>query len=213
MTARVITIAQQKGGAGKTTLAAHLALAWHESGEKVALVDIDPQGSLSAWFALREAQLGKGRTGIDLTQITGWRASAEIDRLKRDYSLIVVDSPPHAQTDAKIAVRAADLVVVPVQPSPLDVWATRPTVELAASEKIPVLLVMNRVPSRSLLTEDMIAALADVKAELATARLGNRGSLAMSMAAGLGIGEHAPGTIAAREVAKVAREVLRKIGG
>lgn len=213
MAARVITIAQQKGGAGKTTLAAHLAVAWHELGEKVALVDIDPQGSLSQWFALREAHLGKGNTGVGLTQITGWRASAEIDRLKRDHSLIVVDSPPHAQTDAKIAVRAANLVVIPVQPSPLDVWATRPTVELAASEKVPVLLVMNRVPSRSLLTEDMVAALGQIKAELATARLGNRGSLAMSMAAGLGVGEHAPGTVAAREVNKVAREVLRWIGG
>lgn len=213
MAARVITIAQQKGGAGKTTLAAHLAVAWHELGEKVALVDIDPQGSLSQWFALREAHLGKGNTGVGLTQITGWRASAEIDRLKRDHSLIVVDSPPHAQTDAKIAVRAANLVVIPVQPSPLDVWATRPTVELAASEKVPVLLVMNRVPSRSLVTEDMVAALGQIKAELATARLGNRGSLAMSMAAGLGVGEHAPGTVAAREVNKVAREVLRWIGG
>ncbi|HLZ67858.1 MAG TPA: ParA family partition ATPase [Aliidongia sp.] len=212
MAARVITIAQQKGGAGKTTLAAHLALAWHDRGEKVALVDIDPQGTLSHWFALREAQMGKGKTGVDLTQITGWRAGAEIDRLKRDYSLVVVDSPPHAQTDAKIAVRAANLVVIPVQPSPLDVWATRPTVELATAEKVRVLLVMNRVPSRSLLTGDMVAALGEINAELATARLGNRGSLAMSMAAGLGVAEHAPGTIAAREVAKVAREVLSRIG-
>lgn len=212
MAARVITIAQQKGGAGKTTLAAHLALAWQGLGERVALVDIDPQGSLSHWFALREAHLGKGNTGIDLTQITGWRASAEIDRLKRAYSLVVVDSPPHAQTDAKIAVRAANLVVIPVQPSPLDVWATRPTVELAASEKVPALLVMNRVPSRRLMTDDMIAALGEIQAELAAARIGNRSSFAMSMAAGLGIAEHAPDTIAAREVGKVAREVLRRIG-
>ena len=213
MAARVITIAQQKGGAGKTTLAAHLALAWRELGEKVALVDIDPQGSLTQWFQLREKKLGAGETGLQLSQITGWRASAEIDRLKRDYSMVVVDSPPHAQTDAKIAVRAANLVVIPVQPSPLDVWATRPTVELAAAERVPVLMVLNRVPARSLLTEDMLTALAEVKADLAQARIGNRGSLAMSMAAGLGIHEHAPGTVAAREVGKVAREVLRWIGG
>jgi chromosome partitioning protein len=211
MAARVITIAQQKGGAGKTTLAAHLALAWQALGERVALVDIDPQASLSRWFALREAQLGTGRTGVELTQITGWRATAEIDRLRQAYSLIVVDSPPHAQTDAKIAVRAADLVVVPVQPSPLDVWATKPTVDLAAAEKVPVLLVMNRVPSRSLLTEETAAALREIDADLAEARLGNRGALAMSMAAGLGVAEHAPGTIAAREVGKVARELLRRV--
>jgi chromosome partitioning protein len=212
MASRVITIAQQKGGAGKTTLAAHLALAWQALGETVALVDIDPQGSLTQWFALREQRLGKGKTIVDLTQITGWRASAEIDRLKRDHSLIVVDSPPHAQTDAKIAVRAANLVVIPVQPSPLDVWATRPTVELALAENVPALLVMNRVPSRRQMTDDMIAALDEIKADLAGARIGNRSSFAMSMAAGLGIAEHAPDTIAAREVGKVAREILRRVG-
>ena len=212
MAARVITIAQQKGGAGKTTLAAHLALAWLAQGERVALVDIDPQGSLSQWFALRSERLGAGKTGVDLTQLNGWRASAEIDRLKRDHTLVVVDSPPHAQTDAKIAVRAADLVVIPVQPSPLDVWATRPTIDLAVAEKVPVLLVMNRVPTRRAMTDDMIAALNGVKAELADARIGNRSGLAMSMAAGLGIAEHAPDTIAAREIGKAAREILRRIG-
>src|ERR1700719_3175306 len=69
MAARVITIAQQKGGGGQTTLAAHLAIAWAGAGRSVALVDIDPQGSLGAWHALREERLGSGNTGLDFAAI------------------------------------------------------------------------------------------------------------------------------------------------
>jgi len=80
MAGTVITIAQQKGGAGKTTLAAHLAIAWAGQGRNVALVDIDPQGSLAAWHALRTERLGDGKTGLDFAAITGWRTAAEVER-------------------------------------------------------------------------------------------------------------------------------------
>ncbi|MEI9987002.1 MAG: ParA family protein [Aliidongia sp.] len=153
MAGRVITIAQQKGGAGKTTLAVNLGLTAAEFGLRVALVDIDPQGSLTRWFALRRAALG-GAAGIELSTVTGWRAANEIDRLAREYDLVVVDSPPHAQTDAKTVIRAPHLVVVPVQPSPLDIWATKPTIDLAEAERKHPVLVLNRVPSRSPIAEE-----------------------------------------------------------
>jgi chromosome partitioning protein len=213
MAGRVITIAQQKGGAGKTTLAVHLALAWHALGRHVTLIDIDPQGSLTRWFQLREQALGRGAAGVDLSTVTGWRAPAEIERQVRTSDFVIVDSPPHAQTDAKIAIRAAHLVVVPVQPSPLDIWATKATVDLAASENKKALLVLNRVPSRSIIAEEMAAAVAEIGADLAQARFGNRGSFAASMADGRTVGETAPGTVAAREAAKLAREILDLVRG
>jgi chromosome partitioning protein len=209
----VITIAQQKGGAGKTTLAAHLAIAWAGQGRRVALVDIDPQGSLAAWHALRAERLGNGRTGLDFAAITGWRTAAEVERRAGNHDIVVVDSPPHAETEAKLAIRAADLVILPVQPSPMDVWATRPTLDLAAQEKVPALLVLNRVPPRANLTETMLAKLAELGAIVAEARIGNRVALATALAEGLGITEAAASSRAAEEITAVAAEIARRAKG
>jgi chromosome partitioning protein len=213
MAGTVITIAQQKGGAGKTTLAAHLAIAWAGQGRRVALVDIDPQGSLAAWHALRAERLGTGRTGLDFAAITGWRTAAEVERRAGNHDIVVVDSPPHAETEAKLAIRAADLVILPVQASPMDVWATRPTLDLAAQEKVPALLVLNRVPPRANLTETMLAKLADLGAAVAEARIGNRVALATALAEGLGITEAAASSRAAEEITAVAAEIARRAKG
>ena len=210
MAATVITIAQQKGGAGKTTLAAHLAIAWAGRGRSVVLIDIDPQGSLAGWHELRAERLGAGRTGLDFAAITGWRTAAEVERRARDHEIVVIDSPPHAETEARLAIRAADLVVIPVQPSPMDVWATKPTLDLAAQEKVKVLLVLNRVPPRANLTETMLAKLAALGGTVADARVGNRVALATALADGLGISEAAPSSRAAEEIAAVAAEILRR---
>jgi chromosome partitioning protein len=212
MAARVITIAQQKGGAGKTTLAAHLAIAWAGAGRSVALVDIDPQGSLAAWHALRIERLGSGKTGLDFAAIAGWRTGAEVERRARGHDIVVIDSPPHAETEAKLAIRAADLVIIPVQPSPMDVWATKPTLDLARQEKVPVLLVLNRVPPRANLTEAMLAKLAELGAAVADSRIGNRVALATALAEGRGITEAAPASRAAEEIAALAAEALRRAG-
>src|SRR3981081_4464202 len=110
MAGTVITIAQQKGGAGKTTLAAHLAIAWAGQGGSVALIDIDPQGSLASWHAPRAYGVA-GKSGIAFAAITGWRTAAEVERRARDHDIVVIDSPPHAETEARPAVRAAKLIL------------------------------------------------------------------------------------------------------
>src|SRR5690242_7381521 len=120
MPAKIITIAQQKGGAGKTTIAAQLAVAYAAAGKRVGMVDIDPQGSLAMWFEVRKALVAENGAGVTFVQASGWRLSNELDRLNRDLDLILVDSPPHAETDVRIAVRAADMIMVPMQPSPMD---------------------------------------------------------------------------------------------
>ncbi|UUX49581.1 ParA family protein [Nisaea acidiphila] len=216
MTGTIITIAQQKGGAGKTTLAAQLAVALAHSGKSVAAIDIDPQISLATWFGMRNSLNGaigyKGKGALEIVQITGWRAASEIEKQAKLHDVVIVDSPPHAETEAKIAIRNAHLVLIPVQPSPMDVWATKPTLEIAAAEKTPVLLVLNRVPPRAKLTERMSAALKELKVPLAKATIGNRVALASSMADGLGVVEAAKRSVAAQEIAALAKAALKAAG-
>ncbi len=210
MAGKVICIAQQKGGAGKTTLCAHLAVAWAKARKSVAVIDIDPQQSLAMWHELRAEQLGENDTSLTMEQVTGWRTRTAVDRLKQEHDVVVIDSPPHAETEAKIAVRAADLVVVPVQPSPMDVWATRPTLDMAASEKTPALLVYNRVPPRAKLTEAILARVKqDFDVKPAKQTVGNRVAFAASLNEGRTSLETAPSSLASREVRALAKEILR----
>jgi chromosome partitioning protein len=208
--ASVVTVAQQKGGAGKTTLVAQLATALADGRRRVAVVDIDPQASLTGWMRLREHK-ADGVAELRFSMIGGWRLGVELDRLKREADLILVDSPPHAETDAKVAIRGADLVLVPVQPSPLDVWASAATLDVARKEARAVALVLNRVPPRGHAVDEALAAIAELHAPTMAARLGNRQAFVASMSRGLGVVESEPRSTAAGEVRDLAAEVMRRL--
>ncbi len=207
MVGRVITIAQRKGGAGKTTLAAQLAVAWARQGAKIAVLDIDPQASLSGWVALRRTRLGAAGIGFDFAALPGWRAEQWIAEHAREADLVLVDGPAHIEAEARIAVRAAALVLIPVQPSPLDLWATEATLAMARDEGRQILAVLNRVAPRSAVAEQIAAGLAEAGAKLAAARIGNRIALVHAMAQGLGVLESAAASPAAAEIAALAQEI------
>ncbi|MEJ0010767.1 MAG: ParA family partition ATPase [Alphaproteobacteria bacterium] len=203
MVAKIITIAQQKGGAGKTTMAAHLAVAWAQGKRKVAIVDIDPQGSLTQWLRVRESRDAK-LAPLTFAAVSGWRVRSELDRLKHTHDIIVIDSPPHTDAEARTAIRAADLVVVPLQPSPMDVWATSATIQLCKQERVPVKMVLNRVHPQARITE----AISGEMVGLAGNRFGNRVAFAGALMHGLGVTEAEPNSLAAEEVRALAKEIL-----
>lgn len=205
MVAKVITIAQQKGGAGKTTMAAHLAVAWAASGRrKVAIIDTDPQGSLTQWHKVREQRMGEGETNLTFAAISGWRVRSEIERLQRTHDLIIVDSPPHTDAEARTAIRCADLVVIPLQPSPMDVWATGATIQICKQERVPVKMVLNRVNPQAKLT----GAISGDMIGLTANRFGNRVAFAGSLMQGYGVTEAQPNSLAADEVRALAQEII-----
>ena len=209
MTAKIIAVAQQKGGAGKTTVAAHLGMAWAGKGKQVVFFDVDPQQSLAAWYDLRREVVGES-DNLTFAAFDGWKASSEIARAKRHADVIVVDSPPHAETAARVAVREADLVVVPAQLSPMDIWAMRSTLDLAEKARSAFLVVLNRVPPRSRVADDLKASLKKDKIPLAKTTLGNRTAFAASLMAGKGVTEAQPRGLAAKEIGALANEIWRK---
>ncbi len=207
MTATAIVVAQRKGGAGKTTLAAHLGVAWAAMGYAVALIDTDPQASLTQWHQRREARRIGGQTGLGFAATTGWRVPGEIRRRARNCDILLIDSPASAGIEVRTVMKCAGLVVVPVQPSPVDVWATLRTLELAQREQVPALLVLNRVPARASLTAAMREELSRYDVGLAATGIGNRVALAAAFCEGWGITECAEDSAAAAEIAALAAEL------
>lgn len=213
MSAQIITVAQHKGGAGKTTLAAHLAVTWAEAGQRIAILDTDPQGSLGAWHRQRHAALGRRAQPLAYGAATGWRVRSELDRLSRISDVILVDTPPSAGPDTRPSLRFSTAVLVPVQPSPLDLWATKPVLEEVKRERSRALIVLTRVPARARLTNDVLAELSRLHCPIAAARLGNRTAYAATLAVGASVADWAmqdePWCIdAAREIKILAEEVL-----
>ncbi len=209
MAGAVVSIAQQKGGAGKTTLAIQLGIAWLVAGRRVAMLDIDPQASLFTWFNLRRRRVGDDAGGLLVQGLSGWRLGSELGRLRREFDVVIVDTPPHAESDARGAIRAADLALLPCQPNALDVWASKATLELAEAAGTAALLVLNRVPPRSRAAEAVRAEIEGERWPLAAACLGNRQAFAASIGEGRGVAESAPKSAAGEEIAGAGRRGRR----
>jgi chromosome partitioning protein len=208
--ALIITIAQQKGGAGKTMMAANLAVCW-AGRHRVALLDIDPQRSLTRWHALREAR--PGLRALQFSNLSGWRLRGELERLSSEADIVVIDTPPQVEADAVRAVRAADLVLIPLQPSPPDFWAAEGTLKLVATERRRVAIALNRAPAKSRLRTAIEAEIARQGIPLLQEALANRAAYAQAFAAGMSVVEGSRPGVAGAEMAALADAVLEAARG
>ena len=150
---KVITVAQQKGGAGKTTLAVTLAGAFVARGLSVALLDSDPQGTLGRWFMARVE--ARGVADMEFSTASAWGVSYEIRKLRERFDIVILDTPPKADADLRPALREADLVLVPVTGSHVDLWATDGVLDLVARESGRAMIVLNRMSGGTRLAEEV----------------------------------------------------------
>ncbi|QIK40063.1 ParA family protein [Pontivivens nitratireducens] len=193
---RIVTFAQQKGGAGKTTVLTQLAHHWLASGLKVALVDLDPQGSLTRWAAMR--------SDMACTASSDWKAGSDIRAAARKADLVLVDCPGNADILLRATIRDSDLVIAPSQPSMMDLWALEPVLEMAKKEKTPLRVLLNRVPPTGRAAQDAREVLG---ADLLDQHLGNRVIFQQAFAMGKAAAELQPRSKAAIEVSAVAAEI------
>ena len=153
----VLVLASQKGGAGKTTLAAHLAVAAQAAGDgPTVLIDTDPQGSLSAWWNVREAE------SPALAPTTIVELPAKLAALAQaGYQVAVVDTPPAITEAIGTVVQSAELVLIPTRPSPHDLRAVGSTIELVQSAGKPFVFAVTQAKPNARLTVQAVAALSE----------------------------------------------------
>ncbi len=211
MLSKVITIAQQKGGTGKTTLAVHLALAFIKyHNHKVAIIDTDPQGSLGKWFMIRSE---KNSLNKNLTFKTAslWGAQYESKMLKQDHDIVIIDTPPKIESDARPAIEASDLVLIPVAPSPVDFWATEAIIEIAKKAKRKVLIQINRANHRSKLISKTHEYIKSINVKSTDTLIGHRQIFVTSMGEGKTVVEKQRKSKAVEEIKSISNQILLEL--
>lgn len=196
----VVVVANQKGGAGKTTVTRNLAVA---AGEDVAIVDRDPQGSVTAWWNRRKAEAPA------LVPVTGTLAET-LDALREAGArLVFVDTPPAANADLAGIIAEADLVLIPVRPSPDDLDAVGPTLDLIAAAQKPFCFILTQATARTRLALEAVPELAQ-HGRVAPVVMHTRQDYPTAALSGLGVTEVGE-TAAAAEVQQLLTYVMTQL--
>ena len=204
-----IALLSQKGGAGKTTLSVHLAVAAQEAGERVTLIDTDPQGSAAAWHATRQATQGPALKTIEATRLNDAITSLRNDAM----TLCVVDSAPHVGLGAVTIARNVDLVLIPVRPSAFDLAAARQTVEIVRKANTRAAFVLSACPFRAPEIEEAREALAEYEGiPVLHMPIIERRAFARAITSGKAVSEFEPYGKAAIEIAALWRRVRAFLG-
>ena len=212
----IVALLNQKGGVGKTTLALHLAGELAMRGKRVTLIDADPQGSALDWSQQRSREnLPRAFGVVGLARDTLHREAPE---LARDVDYVVIDGPPRVAGLMRSALLAADLVLIPVQPSPLDGWASAEMLALLTEARIyrPQLaarFVLNRCGARTVIARETAETLAEHDPPVLASTIGQRVVFADAAQTGRLASDIDRRSPPAREIAALAAEIERLCAG
>jgi chromosome partitioning protein len=203
----IVAVVNQKGGAGKTTIALNLAGAKAAEGKRVLVIDADPQQTAQDWAAIRQQPLPFQVIGLTKPVL-----HRDIPGMVEDYDAIIIDGAPRSYEVARSAIAAADVVLIPVQPSGADFWASRETVNLVKEmhrfkETQKSVFVISRRVGRSVLSREIADALAEFELPILKASTTQRMIYADAMTAGRTVIEQQPDGPAAGEIRAILAEI------
>ena len=204
----IISLQNRKGGVGKTTLAVHIAYSLAGRGATVLLVDADPQGSARDWAAARDSQPPFTVVGLDRPTI-----HRDLPAMAKNYDHVVIDGPPRISDLVRSGIIAADLVVIPVQPSPYDVWASHEVIDLIREasvfkENLKSVFVINRKIVKTAIGRSVVEALSGYDIPVLRSPVCQRVAFAESAAGGRTVMESHGNSQAAQEIAALVDELL-----
>ena len=204
---KVISVLNQKGGSGKTTIATHLARAIQLKGFSVLLVDSDPQGSSRDWAAVNEEN-PVPVVGIDRPTI-----ERDLKRIaEKDY--VIIDGAPQAADLAISAIKASDIIIIPVQPSPYDIWATSDLVDLVKQRiemtdgKLKAVFVVSRTIKGTKIGKEISIALSDYGLPVLETSITQRVIYPTSASIGSSVLDEEPAGEASKEINNLINEIL-----
>jgi len=208
----IISILNQKGGVGKTTLSINIASTLALAGKSVLLVDADVQRSALDWAASRDAEPIFSVVGICTNTI-----HKEIKLLKPKYDYIVIDGPPRVYDVARSTIAASDLILIPIQPSPYDVWAAKEIVDLYKDVKEPLstikqiqaAFVINRVIQNTVIGRDVVDALNQYKIPVLDTSITQRVGFAETASEGTSVIEDDPDSKSGKEIKALTEEAIK----
>lgn len=203
---KTVAIVGSKGGVGKTSLSINLAVAAAIKNKETVLVDLDPQASASKWKDSREAEspvvISCQASRLEKVLETGQDGGAE---------LVIIDTAPHSESSALAAIRAADLILIPCQPSILDLRAIGNTIDLVKLAKKTATVILNSVPTRGSLGDEAADAIKEYNIPIAPIRIYERTAFVRSLAAGLAAQEYEPKGKAADEIWQLYKWLCKQV--
>jgi chromosome partitioning protein len=203
---RSIAFFAQKGGSGKTTLAVHIAVAAGQAGERVVLIDTDPQASANAWAQVRQ------QDRPPVVKITPADLQRVLDAAAHDkMTLTIIDTAPHAAPGVATIAALADFLVIPCRPTAFDLAAIGSSVNIIRAAKTPAAFVLNACPSRAPEIEETQDALSAYGLPVAPVHIGDRRAYARAVASGRAVTEFEAHGKAAEEIQALWKWIKRHV--
>lgn len=202
----IISVLNQKGGSGKTTIATNLARAYQLSGKKVLLVDSDTQGSARRWNMANE---GKVLPVIGLDRPT---LPADLKAIQTGYEMVIIDGAPNVARMSSVAAQVSNVILIPVTPSPYDVWACKSLVDIVKQRmdidpSLKAAFVISRAIVNARVTGDVIEALEHFELPVLEGKTHQRLAYSSTVMEGLTVVDLRDGNLAKQEVLNIQKDV------